>query len=261
MTRTGLLLAGLACTAAAPLPASPRPVTIVAHRGLTEDAPENTLAAIRQSIGRGVTVMEVDVRPTRDGQLVLLHDASLGRTTNCHGALAGFTLASLKSCDAGGPAHQGERIPTLREALALVDGSSTRLLLDIKPGTSLDAVIAEVRASNAASKIIFGLRRTDQVVDAKAAMPDAMILAFMPRMSDAPAFTAAGAKIIRLWSDWVETDSALIPRVRALGPQVWVLVGRRLPHDESEWRALHGRMMRLNVDGLITNRPELVTIP
>jgi glycerophosphoryl diester phosphodiesterase len=258
MKLRALLLASFAGTASA---APPQPVTIVAHRGLTEGVPENTLAAFRQSLDRGVTVIEVDVRPTSDGQLVILHDATLDRTTDCNGALSAISLAKLRTCDAGWPTHRGERVPTLADAIALVRDRPARLLLDIKSGTPLDAVIAEISALRAEPKIILGLRRVSEVSQARAALPGVTILAFMPNVRDAPAFAKVGANIIRLWSDWVAADSTLVSRTQALGAEAWIMVGRRLPAKPTEWRALHVRMLATRPQGLITDRPELISTP
>ena len=135
MKAAGLLLAGLACLTSTALAAPPQPVTIVAHRGLAEGMPENTIAALRRSIERGLGIIELDVRTTKDGHLVILHDETLDRTTDCSGRLAELSLERIKSCDAGWPTHSGERIPTLSEVLDLAQKRPVRLLLDLKPGT------------------------------------------------------------------------------------------------------------------------------
>jgi glycerophosphoryl diester phosphodiesterase len=247
--------------AAAPTPAAPpQPFTIVAHRGLGEGVPENTLAAFRHSLANGVRIIELDLRTTKDGQLVILHDATLDRTTDCSGAVAEQTLERLRTCDAGWPTHLGERIPTLGDVFALVDGTSTRLMLDCK-AAPLDDVLRAVRIHHAESRVILGLRSPTQVARARAALPGVAIIAFMPQRTDGPAFTAAGANILRLWSDWVETDPALVGRTRALGPPVWVMVGRRLPSKPAEWRALHARMIAAGAQGLVTDRPDLISVP
>jgi glycerophosphoryl diester phosphodiesterase len=92
---------------------------IVAHRGASAERPECTMAALRRAIETGATAVEVDVRTSRDGQLFLLHDATLDRTTNGKGAAREKSLAELKKLDAGSwfdGKYAGERIPTLREA-------------------------------------------------------------------------------------------------------------------------------------------------
>jgi glycerophosphoryl diester phosphodiesterase len=95
---------------------------VIGHRGAAARAPENTLAGLRRAKALGCLWVEFDVRLTADGALVLCHDASLDRTTDRIGKLAGQSLAAIRECDAGGwfgPAFAGERVPTLEEALAL----------------------------------------------------------------------------------------------------------------------------------------------
>ena len=94
---------------------------IVAHRGNSSVAPENTLAAIQSAIDVGADMVEIDVYPTKDGEIVLLHDGTLDRTTNGTGSVSNYTLAELKELDAGSwksLRYRGEKIP-LREALEL----------------------------------------------------------------------------------------------------------------------------------------------
>lgn len=255
MKLPGLALALLAAAA----PAAPqRPaVIIVAHRGLAEGMPENTLAAFRRSIERGVAIIELDLRISKDGQLVVIHDEMLDRTTNCLGSVAGMELAAIQACDAGG----GERVPSFAEVLALVRGRPVRILADVKNGTPLSPVLEAVRQHGAERQLILGLRTTKHVARARAALPETTILAYLPRAGDAPEFAAAGANAIRLWSDWVDSDPQSIARTRALGPEVWVMVGRTLPAKKGEWWALHARMIAAGAQGLITDRPELVSAP
>lgn len=89
---------------------------IGAHRGGPATRPENTLAAFRHAIALGAHQIEFDVRRCADGALVVIHDASVDRTTDGRGRVARMRLAELRALDAGG----GERIPTLDEALAVM---------------------------------------------------------------------------------------------------------------------------------------------
>ncbi len=120
--------------AATPPPAAPHRIEIIAHRGESCCAPENTLASIDAAFNAGASHMEVDIRLTSDGVAVLMHDATLDRTTNGTGNVAGMTLAQVKEVDAGswfGPEFAGTTVPTLAEALQTAAGRG-RLLLDVK---------------------------------------------------------------------------------------------------------------------------------
>ncbi|MBI4551172.1 MAG: hypothetical protein HY710_02805 [Candidatus Latescibacteria bacterium] len=94
---------------------------IYAHRGMRRQAPENTLAAFSLAIRHGFSI-ELDVRLTRDEQVVCLHDAELGRTVPVDGMVWGYALAELQALDAGqwfAAQYAGERVPTLAAALEL----------------------------------------------------------------------------------------------------------------------------------------------
>ena len=115
---------------------------IVAHRGASHEAPENTLAAFRRAWEQGVEGVELDVRVTRDGEVVVIHDATTKRTAGVDRAVAEQTLAELKTLDAGAWKGQpGERIPTIAEALATVPAGHT-LFVEIKTGRETVPVVA-----------------------------------------------------------------------------------------------------------------------
>ena len=98
-------------------------IGICAHRGASYTHPENTLASFGEAVRLGAHQIELDVRMTSDGQMVLMHDATVDRTTDGEGAVSSLTLAQIKALDAGfwkGSAFVGERVPTLAEALEIM---------------------------------------------------------------------------------------------------------------------------------------------
>lgn len=132
---------------------------IIGHRGASADAPENTLAAINLAWRQGADAVEIDIRRTRDGRAVVIHDETTQRTTGVDLNVAGSTLAQLRELDAGGwrgPQWQGERIPTLAEALATVPAGK-RLYVELKSGPAiLPEIERVVRASGkAAAQVVF----------------------------------------------------------------------------------------------------------
>ena len=113
-----------------------RPPFTSAHRGHSTGAPENTLAALDAAWRAGATVAEIDVRMTRDGELVLLHDRTLDRTTTGHGPASACTLAELAELDAGswfGLAFAGEPIPNDKKHLHFGAGQ-TEARIELPPG-------------------------------------------------------------------------------------------------------------------------------
>ena len=109
-------------------------MNLIGHRGAAAMAPENTLAGIRQGLQDGADGVEIDVRLSKDGRIVVIHDADTGRTTGQPGRVAEQTLAEIQRLDAGswkGPTWAGEKIPTLDAVLAAVPGGK-RLLIELK---------------------------------------------------------------------------------------------------------------------------------
>ncbi len=111
-------------------------VIVVAHRGDWRHAPENSLQAIQNCIDMGVDMVEIDVRETKDGSLVLMHDVTIDRTTNASGLVKDWTLDSLKKLQLldGLGIPTNHRIPTLEEALML---SKDKILINLDKSYSI----------------------------------------------------------------------------------------------------------------------------
>jgi len=108
---------------------------LIAHRGGSLEAPENTMAAFRHAIDLGMRFVELDVQMSRDGELVVIHDETLDRTTDGQGAVADFTFQELRRLDAGSHfslQYAGERIPSLREVLELCTDAGVGVVVEIK---------------------------------------------------------------------------------------------------------------------------------
>jgi glycerophosphoryl diester phosphodiesterase len=119
----------------------------LAHRGASGIAPENTLAAFRKALVIGSLMVECDVHATREGAVVVMHDATVDRTTNGTGAIKELGLAELKTLDAGSwfaPEFAGEQVPTLAELLEVLRGHTT-LSLEIKQAGIEEAAVASLR--------------------------------------------------------------------------------------------------------------------
>jgi glycerophosphoryl diester phosphodiesterase len=119
----------------------------VGHRGAMEFAPENTLASFRKAIDLGAELVEMDVRQTKDGELVLCHDASVDRTTDGSGRIVDLTLKEIKQLDAGSSYSEefkGERIPTFAEALEAIRGRAAADI-DLK-SASIEKLVAVLHA-------------------------------------------------------------------------------------------------------------------
>ena len=166
-----ILLAGLACSVALVLrKGRPKarqddwPVNL-AHRGASSLAPENTIEAFRLALEAGAGGLELDVHMTRDGHIVVIHDATVDRTTSGTGAISEMTIDELRVPDAGynfSPdggltrpyRGKGSRVPTLEEVLREFPGVAVNI--DIKAGSSgIEAAVLEViREANALGRVL-----------------------------------------------------------------------------------------------------------
>jgi glycerophosphoryl diester phosphodiesterase len=107
---------------------------VIAHRGARGEAPENTLAAFRLGLEQGCTAIELDIHMSKDGELIVCHDATLNRTTDSSGTIHEMTVAELKRADAGRWFHEkyaGERLPLLEEVFDLTP-SEVMINVEIK---------------------------------------------------------------------------------------------------------------------------------
>ncbi len=112
---------------------------VIAHRGASGNAPENTMAAFKKAVALGANFIETDLQLSRDARFVAIHDATVNRTTNGQGTVHDLTLTELRRLDAGswfGSEFAGERIPTLEEILAFSKKHDVVFYLEIKPGGS-----------------------------------------------------------------------------------------------------------------------------
>ena len=150
---------------------------ICAHRGAMDTHPENTIAAFREAVRLGAHMIELDVRMTKDGHLVILHDETVDRTTNGKGQISALTIDEVKHLDAGNWKSEefaGEKIPTLGEALAVMP-QNMWLNIHIKGGKKLGAMVARVIVDESRVHQAFLACGTDAANGAKEVNRDIMI--------------------------------------------------------------------------------------
>lgn len=137
------------------------PAEIVAHRGFSARAPENTLAALSAAIEAGADAVEFDLRVTADGEPVLLHDDTLDRTTSGTGPIDATPLSGLRTVDAGSwfsAAHAGEPVPALGDALDLLAAWHGRLYPELKgvgKPRDVDRIVDEVVRRDLLERTVF----------------------------------------------------------------------------------------------------------
>jgi glycerophosphoryl diester phosphodiesterase len=215
-----------------------------------EGLPENTLAAFRHAIESGADAIEIDLRGTKDGEIVIMHDESVDRTTDGRGSVSDLTFAELKMLDAGG----GERIPTYEDVLQLTSGTGAILLLAIKESPVLDKrqVVRLTEAYDAELRVIVGARTLEDLRTFRSLNPNLRTLGFIRGIEDVEPFVDAGVDIIRLWPDWIRANPDLVRRVHTLGKPVWTTAGDAPREDLDE-------LIGLGVNGILTDLPEVMT--
>lgn len=150
-------------------------VEFVAHRGESYDAPENTLAAFRLAWERNVSTIELDVYPTKDGELIVTHDANTKKTTGVEKEIKASTLAELRQLDAGrwkGERFAGEKLPTLAEAIATIPDRG-RCFIELKTGPEVvPALIKVIEASGKRPEQLAIISfNTESIAEAKRKLP------------------------------------------------------------------------------------------
>ena len=228
-----------------------REVTITAHRGASAVAPENTPAAFQAAIDAGADTIELDVRLTADGAVVVFHDSDFRRVAGDARRVVETPLAAMRDIDIGGwrgPAFAGERIATLAEVLALVDRRA-RLLVELKPDAhNADALLAatlrEIERSGASDTVTIASLSPDLVRAARAAAPHAQLALFanaaLPGTARRTDFDLLGLNHLRV-------DAAAVAQARRHGYrlQAWTV------NDPVRM----ARYMDLGVDDISTDVP------
>lgn len=235
-----------------------RPI-IFAHRGASAHAPENTLSAFKLAIEHGADAIELDAKLSADGEVVVIHDQTVDRTTNGHGAVGKLKLDELKSLDAGirfGSEFSGERIPTLVEVFETV---GQQLFINIEltnyasPNDGLvDRVVELVKRFHLEDRILFSSFHARNLARAGSLLPE----------------VPCGMLAAEGWAGWV-ARSAIRRRAapHALHPY-FTDVSRALVEKNHGWnRRIFVwtvndnqemiRLFNLGVDGIFTDDPHL----
>lgn len=214
----------------------------VGHRGLMGVEPENTLRSFVRADREGLDVIELDLHLSKDGALVVMHDADVARTTDGSGPVGDFTLAELRELDAG----LGERIPVFEEAVAAV---SAPIQAEIKDGAAarvLARAIEEHRLHDRVTVISF---HDDALRETREQLPDIPVALVAGRSSPTAPERARelGAHMVSL--ELCRLDADTVERAHAAGIKVisWTV---NTPEELA-------RALELGLDGVVTDLPEI----
>lgn len=235
---------------------TPRPVEIVGHRGASFDAPENTLASIKLAWEHKADAAEFDVYLSKDGQIVVIHDADTKRVGGLDKKVVAQTLDELRRLDVGkwkGEKFAGEKIPTLAEVLATVPAGK-RVFIEIKCGPEivpeLDRVLTAAKLKPEQTAVISF--SAEVVAAAKKARPDLKaywIVSLTAKKGADELITKAkeiGADGLDLSASPL-LDKVFADRVKAAKLGLWVWTVNDV--------ATAKRLIGVGVDGITTDRP------
>jgi glycerophosphoryl diester phosphodiesterase len=232
-------------------------IQVLAHRGASAYAPENTLAAFRLAIEQQADWLEMDVQQTKDGQLVVFHDLRMERTTDGTGALRELTLEQVRQLDAGswyGPGFAGERVPTFEEVVALAREQNVQIFPEVKdprlyPGIE-ERVAAVISAYEYEDRTIIQSFDMTSLERLRALNPRLKLAALYTAASPLRGDPPAGVTVVGPPWEVVTSDPDLVRDAHASGRQVvvWSVEGA------AEVRPL----IDARVDGIITSRPDVV---
>jgi glycerophosphoryl diester phosphodiesterase len=228
---------------------------IASHRGGGATAPENTLPAIAAALAAGFDYVEVDVALTADRQPVLMHDATVDRTTDGHGRVGELTLAQLKTLDAGSwfdPTFAGTAVPTFAEFLDVLAGSTQRAIVELKgpwDAAAIDAALAEVAARHLDRRVAlasFDARTLALAAAASEVVPRLLILKHVPG-DVVRAAREAGVRGVLVDRKAVLQKPEWVDELHAADIRIVVYTLNK----DSQW----DEMTALGVDGIVTDDP------
>jgi glycerophosphoryl diester phosphodiesterase len=238
---------------------------VFGHRGAAGAAPENTIEGFRVGLAQGADILELDVHGTLDGQVVVMHDDTVNRTTDGAGHVRSFLLADLRRLDASCrfgalPGHDAGvigplRVPLLDEVLSTFPG--VPLNMEIKQGDpAIEAAVGEIlRRHDALGRVVIAAEKQALMDRIRTAIPGVQTslceregLEFIGRATD-PGYVAPGVAlqvpVTYEGMQIVSADFVACAHARGLEVHVWTI------NDPDEMRWLLG----LGVDGIITDLP------
>ena len=226
---------------------------VCAHRGASYYEPENTLRAFKRALEMGAYRLELDVRSTKDGIIVVIHDDTVDRTTNGSGFVREMTLKEIKRLDAG----KGEKIPTLEEVLEFAKNNA-KLLVDVKE-KGLEEKLAElVRTKGMINDVVF-ISSTHIIRGLKKINQKLQVCPYYRFVADEPLNMKKIRKLDASWIyvSWMNISKDLVNLLHENSVKIFVGVPDIL--EVEKFRRIVKRLSNIAVDEIITGRPDLAS--
>ena len=238
-----------------------RSVEMIGHRGSSYLAPENTLASFKLG-WQETTTCELDIQPTLDGKLLVIHDNSTKRTTGINFKVAKHALRELQQLDAGslkGAQWKGEKLPSLEEVIAAMPAHK-RLFIEIKTGPEIiPELVRVIRASGKEKQVLMHSFNYPACIEAKKALPHIPVYLLIASRKNpltgawSPSIDQAMVKVKKAGLDGIGANDTFL--VNAAAIQKIHSAGLKLNVWTVDQVNEAKKLIDLGVDGLITNRP------
>lgn len=227
---------------------------VVAHRGASGHAPENTLASFKKAVELGARFIETDLQLSRDARFVAIHDATLDRTTNGHGSVYNFTLSELRQLDAGSwfsSEFAGQRLPTMEEILRFAREHDVVFYLELKPCPAWGAehaLVGALRDAGEAARIVVMSFDGSTIAAVRRLEPNVMtgLLMDVAVPGAVEHAVAVGARQLALHGSLVTPELLTQAKRRDIQVVVWTI------NHPAHMQAL----IEAGVDGIITDYPD-----
>jgi glycerophosphoryl diester phosphodiesterase len=215
----------------------------IGHRGAAGLEPENTLRSFRRAAAEGADAVELDLRATRDGRLVVMHDATIDRTTSGTGEVARMALEELREADAG----LGERIPTFEEVVEAVELPIYAEIKAVEAARPLATLVADLSLEGRVVPISFLPEALAEMSRVLPRLPLGLILpSTSPHVGERA--LAAGADLVSLEASSVSAEAVEACRRAGLRVTAWTV------NEPEEME----RLLKPGLDGIVTDRPDLL---
>ena len=217
---------------------------IMGHRGAAALEPENTLLSIARAMEIGVDAVEIDVHPSQDKEIVVIHDSTVDRTTNGTGPVRTHTLEELKKLDAG----KGETIPTLQEVIDFI-GYKVRIVVELKQEGTERSVVELIKTNNVVDNVYvisFWHRLVKTVKEMDSRIKTGVLLVGCP--VDACIATQAAADALVMRYSFVDRRFVEMAHNEGLKVFIWNIDDRNLLEPYAD----------MGVDGIGSNDPRVL---
>lgn len=231
---------------------------VIAHRGASSIAPENTLPAFTKAIEMGCDGIELDVHPSKDGYVMVIHDEDLDRTTNGTGLVTNYTMEQLKALDASKlypGKYPNTTIPTLEEVFQRVLNTKLRVTVELKGNYEElpEKVVALIHKFNLMDRVVISSYNQDYLTYIKAIYPDILTEIDFFIIEESPIKFAKRLKVDVLCGDYHFINLMCWLTIKRIKLSGLMLLAYTVDEED-----IMKKLIKKGIDGIMTNRPDIL---